>query len=125
MKISHFKFQILGITLIFSLIVIVTQTVHAQSSVRTLTVTPPRVFVSLDPGSKTEGKMGIINDSSEAVTLTVDPEDFIVVDTLGTPNVLPPGTLKDNKYSGAAWIGVAPNAFTIEPGKRQNLNYYL
>lgn len=97
--------------------------VKAQTA-RTLTIIPPSVPISIDPGKQTEGEMKIINDSSSEITFEVDIQDFIVVDNIGTPNLLPPNTL-NNKYSAAAWIGVTPNKFTLAPGQRQNLNYYI
>ncbi len=93
-------------------------------TVQTFTVTPPSVSVSLNPGGKSEGTMGVINDSDVPITFKADVHDFIVQDNYGTPEILPPNTLI-NSYSAAAWIGVTPDVFTIQPGKRQNLNYYI
>ena len=89
-----------------------------------MTITPPTVAYTLDPGGTSEGQMKIINDSTAPITFTVDVQDFIVVDTIGTPNILPPNTL-NSKYSGAAWIGVTPQKFTVLPGQKQDLNYYI
>lgn len=96
----------------------------AQEFVRTITITPPTAAVRLDPGKTTEGQMKIINDSPNPITFTVSVQDYIVVDTVGTPNILPPNTL-NNKYSAASWIGVSPSSFTVLPGKRQVINYYV
>lgn len=116
--------KILASVLITTALVFVVSSYALAQTVRTLTIIPPSFSVSLDPGKTTEGEMKIVNDSSEEVTFEVDIQDFIVVDTTGTPNLLPPNTL-NNKYSAAAWIGVTPSKFTLAPGKRQTINYYI
>lgn len=93
-------------------------------SVRNLTISPPTVSISANPGEAKEGKIKIINDSNETLSFIVDTQDYIVVDTVGTPNILPENTL-NNKYSAAAWLGVSPNKFTVEPGQKQELGYYM
>lgn len=98
--------------------------VHAQEAVRTITVTPPTVSVTDNPGYYTEGTMGIINDSNSPITFKADMHDFIVQDNAGTPEILPANTLMTT-YSAAAWMGVTPQTFTIQPKKRQNLNYFI
>ena len=95
----------------------------AQEIQRTITVNPS-VVESMDPGSYKEGVLHVTNDSDGPLNFVAETRDFIVVDTLGTPNVLPVGTL-DNKYSAAAWIGVSPSRFTLNPHQRQELNYYV
>lgn len=97
---------------------------NAQTLVRTITITPPTVSVTLDPGGRAEGTMGVINDSDEPITFKAEMKDFIVQDNAGTPELLPPNTLT-NIYSAAAWMGVTPQTFTLQPKKRQDLNYYI
>lgn len=104
--------------------VLYTSRIHAQESQRTITIVPPTVEQSFDPGNKAEGIMKVINDSDEELTFTVSTQDFIVVDKVGTPNILPPGTL-DSKYSASSWVGIAPDSFTIKPHERQQLSYYI
>jgi hypothetical protein len=98
-------------------------TVRAQEVQRTITANPS-VIETMDPGSYKEGTMHVTNDSDNELSFTVETKDFIVVDSIGTPNVLPVGTL-DNKYSAAAWIGVSPSRFILKPHQRQELNYYI
>lgn len=97
---------------------------HAQEFVRTYTVIPPTVEHKLNPGDKTEGVIKIINDSSSPLSFKVDVQDYIVSDTQGTPNLVPPNTL-NGRHSAASWIGVYPNSFTIPPKTRQEFRYYL
>ncbi len=97
---------------------------NAQETQRTITIVPPTVQKAFDPGDKTEGIMKVINDSSEPLTFTASVQDFIVQDTIGTPNILPPNSL-NKQYSAASWIGVAPSTFTVLPHEKQILNYYI
>lgn len=104
--------------------VLYTPVVSAQESPRTMTLVPPAVEKTLNPGDTSEGKMKIINDSNEPLTFTVSIQDFIVSDDIGTPNLLPPNTM-DKKYSAASWIGVTPQRFTVEPHNKHEFAYYI
>jgi hypothetical protein len=99
-------------------------TVHAQSAVRSYTITPPTLLAPLAPSKSTEGKMAIRNETDEPVSFNVTVQDFIVSDTRGTPTILAPDTLS-NKYSAASWIGVSPTRFTVPAHGRQELSYYI
>lgn len=113
------------LTLIFNFTLLTFNLGHAQAQeVRTFTIVPPTVVQTLDPGSRAEGVMKLINDSSETLTFSVSVNDFVVEDTKGTPNLLPSNALS-KKFSAASWIGVTPDTFTIEPHQKQTLNYYL
>jgi hypothetical protein len=98
--------------------------VGAQESVRNYTVSPTAVERSFDPGGYAEGAMSIINDSPDPLTFTASVRDYIVEDTNGVPNILPPNELS-NKYSAASWIGVAPATFTVPSKTRQTINFYI
>ncbi len=133
MKLPKFKFKIYnlkfnGLLLLlftFSVLSFTFVKVHAQGlPVQTFTVTPPTVSVSGNPGYYTEGKMGIINESDLPLTFKAEMHDFIVTDTIGTPEILPPNSLMKT-YSAAAWMGVSPETFTIQPKQRQDLNYFI
>lgn len=116
--------KILSIIIAIGFLIIIADTVMAQEGQRTITIVPPTVKKTLDPGAKTEGVMKVINDSNETLTFAVSVQDYVVIDKKGTPNILPPNTL-NGKYSAASWIGVTPDTFTIEPHQKQTLNYYL
>ena len=96
----------------------------AQELQRTFTVVNPAIVQNLNPGDKAEGITKVINDSDVPLTFNIGVQDYIVVDSKGTPNLLPPSTL-NNKYSAAAWIGVYPSTFTIKPHEKQIINYYI
>lgn len=99
--------------------------VKAQEMVRSITVMPPTEAIPpLNPGEKWEGVLHVINQSTNPLTFTTNIRDYIVVDKLGTPNLLPPGTL-DSRFTASDWIVVDPAAFTLAPGQRQDVNYYL
>ena len=125
-KVSHIK--IFGFLFVFLLstfyFLLSTSASRGQELVRTMTITPPTAGFTLDPGKTTEGQMKIINDSPNAITFNVGVQDYIVVDTVGTPNILPPNTL-NSKYSAASWIGVTPSSFTVKPGQRQVVDYFI
>lgn len=96
----------------------------AQELQRTFTVVNPAIAENLAPGTNAEGTTKVINDSDVPLTFTVGVQDYIVSDSKGTPNLLPPSTL-NNKYSAAAWIGVSPSTFTVKPHEKQILNYFI
>ncbi|MDO8335473.1 MAG: hypothetical protein Q7T74_01670 [Candidatus Saccharibacteria bacterium] len=91
---------------------------------RSITIVPPGAEFRVDPGGKTEGILKVVNSSNTPLTFKAQIKDFIVDDTVGTPHILPDNTLS-KKYSASAWIAVSPDTFTIEPGKTQQVNYYL
>lgn len=99
-------------------------TANAQEVQRTYTVINPSIFHELNPGEKAEGTTKVINESNVPLTFEISVQDYIVGDTKGTPTLLPPNTL-NSKYSGAAWIGVTPTLFTLNPGQKQTINYYI
>lgn len=97
----------------------------AQQNSRAITIIPPTISHQLNPGASTEGKLGIINESSTDLAFSVYVYDFVVVDNQGTPQILPYGTIENNRYSASNWIGVTPNSFTLKPHERFNFNYYI
>lgn len=99
-------------------------TVSYAQQVRTMTIVPPTVEQTLNPGDKAEGTMKVINNSNEPISIKVETQDFIVNDTQGTPQLLPPNTLS-GKYSASSWIGISPDSFTIPAHDKQLLNYFV
>jgi hypothetical protein len=127
LKVKDLRFKKISFLVLFLLLTscfLLLARTNAQEAVRTITVTPPTVSVTGNPGYYTEGTMGVINDSDSAITFKAEMHDFIVQDTAGTPEILPANTLMTT-YSAAAWMGVTPQTFTIQPKKRQNLNYFI
>jgi len=105
-------------------VIFLVQQAQAQEVLRNFTVTPPTEEITIDPGGYTEGVIKIINDGPEVQTLDVGTQDFIVSDTNGTPNLIPPNSLS-KKYSATAWLGINPSVITVKPGERKELQYYL
>ncbi|MFH1187105.1 MAG: hypothetical protein V1697_02940 [Candidatus Levyibacteriota bacterium] len=122
-KILRKKRIIISLSLL-SLILLGTTSIYAQQQ-RTMTIVPPTISVNVDPGGKSEGVLKVINDSDTPLTFTAIMRDFIVEDSNGTPKILPPDMLSDKRFSASSWIGVYPDTFTLEPQKKQELNYYL
>jgi len=112
----------LAVLVVFSL---ATGAVKAQEAVRTITVIPPTESVpALNPGDKWEGVLHIINQSTSPLSFTADIQDYVVIDNVGTPNLLPPGAL-DERFAASNWIAVFPQTFTLTPGQRQDVDYYI
>src|ERR1035437_1258116 len=127
MKLPNLPFKKLKKTIAISAILLVLMGVgiaKAQELQRTVTIAYPTLTHKLNPGDSTEGFTKVINQSTSTLTFKLGVQDFVVTDTLGTPNIIPPGTL-NNKYSAAAWIGATPETFTLKPGETQKLNYYV
>ena len=121
-KIQLKKKILASLTLLFVISIVSVTT--AQEVQRTYTVINPAIAHTLKPGQTTEGVTKVINQSNVPLTFKLNVQDYIVTDTKGTPNFLPPDTL-NSKYSGAAWIGVTPSTFTLKPGATQVINYYI
>ena len=119
-KIARTTMLAVVLLLVLSVVTIAT----AQEVQRTFTLVNPTLEHKLNPGDTAEGTTKIINEGSTPLTFNVGVQDFIVSDTIGTPNLLPPSTL-DAKYSAAAWIGVTPSTFTVNPRDKQVINYYI
>ena len=124
-SIKNLKLKILPIGLfVYLFIGLFLPSASAQETQRNMTIVPPIVRVSLNPGQKTEGILKVINDSTAPLTFTAGLHDFIVDNPNGIPNLLPLNTLS-KRFSGASWIAIDPSVFTVDPGQKQVLNYYL
>ncbi|MDO8620894.1 MAG: hypothetical protein Q7R31_01295 [Candidatus Levybacteria bacterium] len=122
---KNFKIKIgLLVVFVYLFIGLLSPKATAQEDIRTMTIVPPTVEQSLDPGGKAEGTMKVINDSNSPLSFTVSVNDFIVEDAKGTPNLLAPNTLS-KKFSASSWIGVTPSSFIVPPHDKQVLNYYI
>ncbi|HUV72035.1 MAG TPA: hypothetical protein VMW25_03430 [Clostridia bacterium] len=98
--------------------------VRAQTG-RGFSVSPPTLDFSLKPGEKTERTIKITNRSDETLYFVANVEDFIVTDKNGTPELLPPGTLPDNKFAASTWTAIIPDSLTVMPGKSATTSLYL
>ena len=127
MKLPNLQFGKVKKTLALSALLLVILGVgmaSAQEMQRTVTIAYPTLAHKLNPGDTAEGFTKVINQSTSTLTFKLGVQDFVVTDTSGTPNIIPPGTLS-NKYSAANWIGVTPQTFTLKPGDSQKINYYV
>jgi len=116
---------LIALVFIGSISGILIQRAGAQEAVRTITVIPPSESIPpLNPGEKWEGVLHVINQSTSPLIFKIDVKDFTVVDSIGTPNLLPPGVL-DSRFAASSWIAVSPQTFTVQPGQRQDIDYYL
>lgn len=115
--------------ILFSAVLVVygiahTTSANAQVANRKITIVPPSISLSANPGDSKEGILKVINESDESLSFTASTQDFIVTDTIGTPNFVPQGTFA-KQFSAAAWIGVVPDNFTIAPHDSIALHYYM
>jgi len=91
---------------------------------RSVTISPPSLSFSVKPGDKAEGRLGLINDSNVDILFDVLSYDMIVTDNEGTPEILPAGTIANNKYSASSWVGVDAPTILVKANSRANINYY-
>lgn len=91
---------------------------------RQLTITPPSLPLSVKPGDTAEGTVGLINDSNEDLDMEISVFDVIVQDDLGTPEILPGGTIENNKYSASSWLGVSTPRFVAKAHQRTDIRYF-
>lgn len=91
---------------------------------RQLLISPPTISLTVKPGDTSEGTVSFINDSNEDMEMEISVYDVIVQDNFGTPQILPGGTIENNKYSASSWIGVNTPRFTAGAKKRTNIQYY-
>ncbi len=124
LKISNLKLKI-GVALAITLTLLVACPPPAYGQTRTFTVSPPSLKFTLKPGDKTEKTIKVTNQSSEALEFIITTEDYIVTNNAGTPELLPPGTLPDNRYAASTWAAVIPDTFSIDPGKSFTTSLYL
>lgn len=95
----------------------------AQS--RGFTISPPSLKFSIKPGAKAERIIKVTNNSDSKLDFVITVEDFVVTDKNGTPELLPPGTLPNNRYAASTWSAAIPESFSVEPGKSQTTTLYL
>ena len=63
--------------------------VMTQEVQRTFTVINPTIQQTIKPGGIAEGTTAVINDTNAPLTFNLSVQDYIVSDTIGTPNLLP------------------------------------
>lgn len=98
---------------------------QVTTGARSITITPPTLSFTVKPGDKSEGRLGIINDSNEDILFSVIAYDMIVQDEHGTPEILPPGTISKNKYSASSWIGVDAPDLLVKAHTRGDIGYFM
>lgn len=109
---------------IFSLQLMSTLQVHAQEQTRSITLSPPVVETTLNPGETSQGVLKISNNSSEMLTFSLTTADFIVQDMNGTPEFFAQNAL-DKRFAAASWITTAPAYFSLQPSQTQEIFYSI
>lgn len=124
-KLKVFRFALCIIVLHFALCALNLNEAKAQSASRSFTISPPSVKFSLNPGEKAEKSFKITNNTGETLVFYANVQNFIVTDSLGTPELLPADLEIDNKYAASNWTAVIPDKFTVLPGKSASTTLYL
>ena len=75
--------------------------VHAQGVV---TAIPPRLDLKADPGQTLTANIKVRNDADINQLFTIDVQDFIVSDSIGTP--IPVSNTTGNRWSLKNWLSV-------------------
>lgn len=123
-QLRHFIKVGLPAILISFFLVIAVQMAFAQSSPRSIVISPPTIEHTLNPGEVAEGVLKVTNNGNAELTFAANIHDFIVEDKIGTPVILTDDTLSE-KYSGASWIAVTPNTFSVPAGTTKEISYFL
>lgn len=100
------------------------QPAFSQEVQRTITIIPPIISLTVNPGDNLSGDLKVINASSVPLNFSAQAQDFIVQDTNGTPDFISNDTL-NKPWSAKSWIQIIPNTFTLNPAEKETLNYFL
>jgi hypothetical protein len=85
----------------------------------TTTAIPPKVELKGDPGQTLSATLKVRNDSGSTQYYSIAVEDFVVIDSVGTP--VPVTTKTNNRWSLKNWIS-APSEIPVDAGGIQILN---
>lgn len=130
MKTAQIKlFKVLSLSLVIGILTTVycllATKIHAQSSSRTFTISPPSIHITLKPGQKTEKTIKISNQSSETLEFVANTVDFVVTNKEGTPELIPAGTKIETPYAASTWSTVLPERIIVPAGKTIYTTVYV
>lgn len=83
-----------------------------------ITVSPPRLELSGDPGSSISGEIKVTNDSNSAVTYYTQVENFEASDESGNPNFV------TTREGLATWVNVA-DSISVKAGDQVSLPFSI
>ena len=84
-----------------------------------ITAIPPRLDIKGDPGQTITAQLKVRNDSDTMENYTIAVDDFIVVDTIGTP--IPVTSTSNSRWSLKNWI-TAPKTVPVDSKGLQIVN---
>lgn len=90
------------------------QTNKAQA----LTVSPPRIEITSDPGQTVEQTFKVINEEKQSKTLFLIPQNFETKDESGDPNFV------EGRENLAGWIK-APESINVGPGEIKEIKFKI
>jgi hypothetical protein len=106
-------------SLAFTLCAIMTLVPSVFAQQMSMTAIPPKVELKGDPGQTLNATLKIRNDSSKSEIFSVTVEDFVVIDSKGTP--VPVATKVSNRWSLANWIS-SPKEIPVDASDLQIVN---
>lgn len=92
----------------------------AQSS-QGLTAIPPRIEVTIKPGTAITKEIKVRNDSNSPLTISFDVKDFIVSDELGTPVILENINESANRWAASSWIQISSPKVNLKANETETL----
>lgn len=103
---------------IFSLFVILYSLFFIPREASALTISPPRIETSADPGQTIEQEVKIINEEKASRTLYIVPQNFEAKDESGEPNYV------EGTENLAGWIKVAKSV-SLGPGEEKFVKFSI
>lgn len=89
----------------------------AVSTVEAVSISPPILELSVEPGQVVETKVKLINETAEPITQFASTANFSAKDETGTPDFA-----SENERIGlVTWLEVGAGPYTVQPGERLNV----
>jgi hypothetical protein len=102
-----------GLLLIPLLFVVCSPPKADAQFVRSFTTIPPRLEIAVEPGEFVEQSVKFRNESDSAVSMIAIPQNFIVMDSKGTPVFVSEAV--SGRWAAASWMSLAPDRFSLGP----------
>jgi hypothetical protein len=93
---------------------------EAQSTLG-LSIIPPRVEITVNPGQTLTKEIKIRNESSTERLVTTALKDFVVTDDAGTPLQLDSAQSSQNRWAASQWLQISPTNLKLKPGETKSL----
>ncbi len=101
---------------IFLILTVLLSGIVNPSIAKAITITPPRIDLDGDPGSKVSSEFKVMNEGSTSITYYTQVENFEAKDESGNPQFV------QSKEGLATWISV-PSSIAVAPGEKKTIPY--